>query len=318
MSIVALLSSKNSIAAAPSRPDGLDTPPPPKIVDLRRDPPGRPRAPGRARRYRRCRRHRRPRPAGSGRRADALIVRSETHVTPEVFAAAPHLRVVARAGVGVDNIDLDAATRAGVLVLNAPGANRISAGEHTVALLLAVTRQILFANESTHAGRWERKKIKPIDLRGRTVGIVGLGRVGSVVAPALKAFEMNLIAYDPYMTEDRFAELGVARSTTTNCCAKPTSSPTTFRRTAETHHMLNAERIEPSNPPRSSSTAPAVRWSTRSRWPKPSARPHRSAPGSTSSRTSPAPKAPSSVCRTSSSPRTPAVRAPRRWPTSAR
>ncbi|HET9660463.1 MAG TPA: phosphoglycerate dehydrogenase [Thermomicrobiales bacterium] len=139
--------------------------------------------------------------------ADALIVRSETQVTAEVIAAGPNLRVIARAGVGVDNVDLDAATRAGVLVLNAPGANRYSAGEHTIALLLAITRQIPRATDTTHAGLWERKKIKPIDLRGRTVGIVGLGRVGGVVAKRLAAFEMKILAYDPYISESRFAEL---------------------------------------------------------------------------------------------------------------
>jgi D-3-phosphoglycerate dehydrogenase len=176
--------------------------------------------------------------------AEALIVRSETQVTAEVIAAAPHLRVVARAGVGVDNIDLDAATRAGVLVLNAPGANRYSAGEHTISLLLAITRQIPFANSSTHAGKWERKKVKPIDLRGRTVGIVGLGRVGSVVAQRLAAFEMTIIAYDPYVTDDRFAELGV----------RPVDYETLLREadvvtyhvpsTVETYHMLDTERLK--------------------------------------------------------------------------
>ena len=143
--------------------------------------------------------------------ADALVVRSETQVTEEVLAAGPKLRVVARAGVGVDNIDLEAATRRGVLVLNAPGANRISAGEHTIALLLAVTRQITIADSATRAGAWPRKKIKPIDLAGKTVGIVGLGRVGSVVATRLKAFEMTVIAYDPYIKPERFDELGVKR-----------------------------------------------------------------------------------------------------------
>ena len=131
------------------------------------------------------------------RDADALVVRSETEVTEEVIAAG-RLRVVARAGVGVDNIDLTAATRAGVLVLNAPGANAVSAAEHTIALLLAVTRQMVPADVSTRAGQWPRKKMRPIDLRGRTVGIVGLGRVGSQVARRLRAFEMRILAYDPY------------------------------------------------------------------------------------------------------------------------
>jgi D-3-phosphoglycerate dehydrogenase len=144
------------------------------------------------------------------READALVVRSETNVTRQVLDAAPKLRVIARAGVGVDNIDLEAATRAGVLVLNAPGANAVSAAEHTIALLLAVTRQIVYADTTTRAGRWERKSLRPIDLKGRTVGLVGLGRVGSQVATRLRAFEMNVIAYDPYITPRRFTELQAA------------------------------------------------------------------------------------------------------------
>jgi len=175
--------------------------------------------------------------------AEALIVRSETNVTRAVLAAGPKLRVVARAGVGVDNIDLDAATQAGVLVLNAPGANRISAGEHTIALLLAITRQIPHATESTKAGLWERRKIKPIDLAGRTVGIVGLGRVGSVVATRLKAFEMDVIAYDPFVTPERFAELGVTPVDYETLLS--TSDVITYHvpSTPDTRFMLDAARL---------------------------------------------------------------------------
>lgn len=171
--------------------------------------------------------------------ADALVVRSETQVTGEVFDAAPRLRVVARAGVGVDNIDLDQATRAGVLVVNAPGANAYSAGEHTIALLLAVTRQIPFADSTTRAGQWERRNVKPIDLRGRTVGIVGLGRVGSVVAKRLEAFEMRVIAHDPYIPQSRFDSLGVESVPLEAIWDQ--SDVVTFHvpSTPETHYMLN-------------------------------------------------------------------------------
>lgn len=180
--------------------------------------------------------------------ADALVVRSETQVTEDVIRAAPRLKVVARAGVGVDNVDLEAATRAGVLVLNAPGANATSAGEHTIALLLALTRQLPYANESTHAGRWERKKIRPIDLWGRTVGIIGLGRVGSIVARRLLAFEMRVIAYDPYIPESRFAELDVESVLLEDLYAE--SDVITFHvpSTAETHHMLNADSLATTKP----------------------------------------------------------------------
>jgi len=180
--------------------------------------------------------------------ADALVVRSETEVTQEVLAAARRLKVVARAGVGVDNIDLDAATRAGVVVLNAPGANATSAGEHTVAVLLALTRQIPFANASTHAGQWQRKQIKPIDLRGRTVGIVGLGRVGTVVAKRLAAFEMRVIAYDPLVRPARFEELGVESVSLETLLLSSDVVSFHVPSTSETRHMLNSATIEQLKP----------------------------------------------------------------------
>ncbi len=180
--------------------------------------------------------------------ADALVVRSETQVTQEVLAAGPKLKVVARAGVGVDNIDVDAATRAGVVVLNAPGANAYSAGEHTIALMLAATRQLPFANRTTHAGEWKRKAIKPIDVRGRTVGIVGLGRVGTVVARRLKAFEAHVIAYDPYIPTARFTDAGVEQVSLDEIWRR--SDIVTFHcpATSENTHMLNAGTIAQMRP----------------------------------------------------------------------
>ncbi|MBA2521517.1 MAG: phosphoglycerate dehydrogenase [Chloroflexia bacterium] len=175
--------------------------------------------------------------------ADALVVRSETRVSADVLAAAPKLRLVARAGVGVDNIDLPAATRSGVLVLNTPGANAVSAAEHTIALLLAVTRQLAAANESTHAGRWERKQMRPIDLRGRTVGIVGLGRVGSRVALRLRAFEMRVLAFDPYITPHRFTEFGAAPVDYQTLLANADVITFHVPATPETTHMLDAETL---------------------------------------------------------------------------
>ncbi|MFM9108698.1 MAG: phosphoglycerate dehydrogenase [Chloroflexota bacterium] len=174
---------------------------------------------------------------------DALVVRSETQVDGEVLAAAPRLKVIARAGVGVDNIDIDAATRAGVLVLNAPGANAVSAAEHTIALLLGVTRQVPLADASTHAGRWERKRMKPIDLKGRTVGIVGLGRVGSRVAQRLRAFEMQILAYDPYIATQRFTEFGAAPVDYHTLLANSDVVTYHVPSNAETAHMLGADTI---------------------------------------------------------------------------
>ena len=178
------------------------------------------------------------------RDADALVVRSETEVTDQVLRAAHNLRVVSRAGVGVDNIDLEAATRAGVLVLNAPGANAISAAEHTIALLLGVSREIAKSDASTRAGRWERKRMKPIDLAGRTVGIVGLGRVGSRVAKRLRAFDMRVIAYDPYITPQRFTEQGAAPVDLETLLRSADVVTFHVPENAETLHMLNRETIQ--------------------------------------------------------------------------
>ncbi len=175
--------------------------------------------------------------------ADGLVVRSETQVTADVLAAGPRLRVVARAGVGVDNIDLAAATRAGVLVLNAPGANAVSAGEHTVAVLLALARELPSANASTHAGRWERRRIRPFDLNGRTVGIIGLGRVGSVVARRLHAFGMRIVAHDPYIPATRFAELRAESMSVADLYREADVVTFHVPSTDKTRNMLDARTI---------------------------------------------------------------------------
>src|SRR5215212_5916125 len=132
--------------------------------------------------------------------ADALLVRSAVQVTKEVLAKAPKLRVIGRAGVGVDNVDLDAATAAGVLVMNTPGGNAVSVAEHTLALMLAMARYIPQANISTKSGKWEKKKFLGSELRGKTLGIVGLGSIGREVVKRARAFEMRMVAHDPYVT----------------------------------------------------------------------------------------------------------------------
>jgi D-3-phosphoglycerate dehydrogenase len=140
---------------------------------------------------------------------DALVVRSETKVTASIFAAGPRLQVVGRAGVGVDNIDLDAATQHGVVVVNAPTGNTTSAAELAVALMLSLARKIPEADASLKAGAWQRSRFVGIELRGKTLGIVGLGQVGSEVARRARGFEMRLVAYDPFVPEERAKSLGV-------------------------------------------------------------------------------------------------------------
>lgn len=141
--------------------------------------------------------------------ADALLVRSATKVDVDLLAAGPRLSVVARAGVGVDNVDVPAATARGVLVLNAPTANVVSAVEHMFALLFALLRRVPDAAASMAQGRWEKSKFLGSELAGKTLGIVGLGQVGSRVAARARAFEAKVVAYDPYLPAERAKEMGV-------------------------------------------------------------------------------------------------------------
>jgi D-3-phosphoglycerate dehydrogenase len=141
--------------------------------------------------------------------ADALIVRSAVQVNQSVLDKAPRLRVIGRAGVGVDNVDLEAATAAGVLVMNTPGGNAISVAEHTLALMLAMARHIPEATQSTTGGKWEKKKFMGSELRGKSLGIVGLGSIGREVVKRARAFEMRVQAYDPYVTAQIAKDFGV-------------------------------------------------------------------------------------------------------------
>ena len=143
------------------------------------------------------------------RGASALIIRSATRVTEAVLEAGSELVVVGRAGIGLDNVDVAAATRLGVMVVNAPQSNVLSAAEHTIALLLAQARNVTNADADLRAGEWNRSRWEGVELHGKTLGIVGLGRVGVLVAQRLLAFGMHLVAYDPYVSEERARQLGV-------------------------------------------------------------------------------------------------------------
>ncbi|MGB2738100.1 MAG: NAD(P)-dependent oxidoreductase, partial [Candidatus Nanopelagicales bacterium] len=140
---------------------------------------------------------------------DAILVRSATQVDAEAIAAAKNLKVVARAGVGLDNVDVDAATNAGVMVVNAPTSNIVSAAELAVALLLASARNISPAHQALRNNEWKRSKYSGVELSDKVVGVVGLGRIGLLVAQRLSAFGVQLIAYDPFVQPGRAAQLGV-------------------------------------------------------------------------------------------------------------
>ena len=140
---------------------------------------------------------------------DALIVRSASKVTADVLERATNLKIIGRAGVGVDNIDVQAATERGIIVINSPDGNTIAATEHTFAMMLAVSRNIPQANRTMHGGGWDRKKFIGIELRNKTLGIIGLGKIGAGVAKRAQSFDMNVIAYDPFVSEERAKNLGV-------------------------------------------------------------------------------------------------------------
>jgi D-3-phosphoglycerate dehydrogenase / 2-oxoglutarate reductase len=139
---------------------------------------------------------------------DGILIRSQTLLTPELIERAERLKVIGRAGTGVDNVDVDAATKRGIVVANAPEANSIAAAEHTIAVMLALCRNIPQAHASLAAGRWDRSRFKGTELHGKTLGVAGFGRIGQLVAARAQAFEMRVVAYDKFVTAERFRELG--------------------------------------------------------------------------------------------------------------
>ena len=179
----------------------------------------------------------------------ALVIRSATQVTAEVLAAGTDLVVVGRAGIGLDNVDVAAATRQGVMVVNAPQSNILSAAEHTMALLLAQARNVPQANADLRAGRWNRSKWEGVELHGKTLGIVGLGRVGVLVAQRAHAFGMRLVAYDPFVSADRARQLGVQLAETMNDLVATSDFVTIHAtKTPDTIGLVNADVLEHAKP----------------------------------------------------------------------
>jgi D-3-phosphoglycerate dehydrogenase len=173
--------------------------------------------------------------------AEALIVRSAVQVTKDVLKQAPKLRVIGRAGVGVDNVDLPAATAAGVLVMNTPGGNAVSVAEHTIALMLSMARHIPQASASTKAGKWEKKRFLGSELRGKALGIIGLGSIGREVVKRARAFEMRLLAHDPYVTAHLAKDLGIQLVSLADLYRKSDYITVHVSLTPETDKFLNKE-----------------------------------------------------------------------------
>lgn len=174
---------------------------------------------------------------------DAIIVRSATTLTREIIEAAKNLKAVARAGSGVDNIDVLACIEKKVLVMNTPFGNTVSTGEHAIAMMMALARHIPQANASTHAGKWEKKKFEGVEITGKTLGVIGCGNIGAVVADRARGLKMNVIVFDPVMNAERSRELGVKMVTLDELYAK--SDFITYHVTINpaTKGMLNKDAI---------------------------------------------------------------------------
>ena len=175
---------------------------------------------------------------------DGLVTRSQTQVTEEVIAAATNLKVIGRAGVGVDNINIPAATARGIVIVNAPEGNTIAAVEHTIGMMLAMTRHIPQAHQSLQEGKWDRKSFTGIQLSGKTLGIIGVGRIGSRVAKRMQAMEMHTIGYDPYISEERAHQIGIEMVDFDTLLAQSDYITIHTPLTKETKFMINADTIK--------------------------------------------------------------------------
>jgi D-3-phosphoglycerate dehydrogenase len=180
--------------------------------------------------------------------AAGLIIRSATQVTAEVLAAGRDLVVVGRAGIGIDNVDVPAATAQGVMVVNAPQSNTLSAAEHTMALLLAQARNVPQAHTALVDGRWERSRWEGVELSDKVLGIIGLGRIGTLVAQRAQAFGMRLVGYDPFVSAERARQINVTLMDLDDLLATADFVTIHVAKTPETAGLLDAERLAKAKP----------------------------------------------------------------------
>jgi D-3-phosphoglycerate dehydrogenase len=174
---------------------------------------------------------------------DGIAIRSATKITADVIKAAKRLKVVGRAGIGVDNVDIPAATAAGVIVMNTPFGNSITTAEHAIALMMALARELPAANASTHAGKWEKNRFMGVELYGKTLGLIGAGNIGSIVADRAKGLKMKVIAFDPYLSAERAADLGIEKVELNDLFARADFITLHTPLTSETRNIISADAI---------------------------------------------------------------------------
>jgi D-3-phosphoglycerate dehydrogenase / 2-oxoglutarate reductase len=175
---------------------------------------------------------------------DGLAIRSATKVTPKIIERAGRLRVIGRAGIGVDNVDIPAATAKGIIVMNTPFGNSITTAEHAVTMMLALARQIPQADASTQAGKWEKNRFMGVEITGKTLGVIGCGNIGSIVADRAQGLKMTVIAYDPFLSPERAADLGVEKVELADLLARADFITLHTPLTDKTRNILNAKAIE--------------------------------------------------------------------------
>lgn len=176
------------------------------------------------------------------------VIRSRSKATADIIERAENLKVIGRAGVGLDNVDVEAATKRGIVVMNTPGGNTISTAEHTISMLLSVSRLIPAADASMKAGKWDKKSFMGVELQGKTLGIIGLGRIGQTVAKRMAAFEMRLLGFDPFVTEDRTRQLGIEPATVEQIIEKADFITVHTPLNDQTRGILNAKNMKKLKP----------------------------------------------------------------------
>jgi D-3-phosphoglycerate dehydrogenase len=174
---------------------------------------------------------------------DGLAIRSSTNATRDILARAGSLKVIGRAGIGVDNVDVAAATEAGIVVMNTPFGNSITTAEHAIAMMFALARQIPQANESTHAGKWEKSKFMGVELYAKTLGVIGCGNIGAIVASRALGLQMKVIAFDPFLTDERAQELGVEKVALDDLFARADFITLHVPKTEKTANIINKDSI---------------------------------------------------------------------------